>query len=83
MLAVRLGCYGAVPSVRKFVVVTSLFVYVMAVWLGDYCYCFTVIVFGVYRCIFSQLHYLCRIIVQIGLAYHLVYVACSVRLVYS
>ena len=55
----------------------------MAVWLGDYCYCFTVIVFGVYRCIFSQLHYLCRIIVQIGLAYHLVYVACSVRLVYS
>ena len=42
-----------------------------------------VIVFGVFRCLFSQWRYLCRIIVETGLTYHLVYVACSVRLVCS
>ena len=42
-----------------------------------------VIVFGVFRCLFSQWRYLCRIIVETGLTYHYVYVACSVRLVCS
>ena len=42
-----------------------------------------VIVFEVLRCLFSQWRYLCRIIVETGLMFHLVYVACSVRLVCS
>ena len=42
-----------------------------------------IIVFGVFRCLFLQWRYLCRIIVETGLTYHLVYVACSVRLVCS
>ena len=42
-----------------------------------------VIVFRVFRCLFLQWRYLCRIIVETGLTYHLVYVASSVRLVCS
>ena len=42
-----------------------------------------IIVFGVFRCLFLQWRYLCRIIVETGLTYHLDYAACSVRLVCS
>ena len=51
--------------------------------LCQWCRCFMVIVFGVFRCLFWQWRCLCRIIVETGLTYHLVYVACSVRLVCS
>ena len=39
--------------------------------------------FGVYSCVFSLWHCLCRIVVEIGAAFRLVCVVCSVRLVCS